>query len=86
MLPLSLAYIIILATLVLVLESSGMRLGSMGFNLVMLAVNAVLVFVIVWLIDRGRIISPAYSRLNTRDVEKLRRVYLERSQAVEGAD
>jgi NADH-quinone oxidoreductase subunit H len=86
MLPLSLAYIIVLATLVLVLESSGMRLGSMGFTLIMLGVNAVLVFVIVWLIDRGRIISPAYSRLNAKDVDKLRRVYLERPHAVEGAD
>ena len=87
MLPLALAYIILLATLVLVVESAGIRLGSMMFNLVLLAFNVVLVGLLVWWVDRGRIISPASSRLDKRDLEKLRRVVTDRSQAVaEGAD
>jgi NADH-quinone oxidoreductase subunit H len=87
MLPLALAYIILLATLVLVVESAGIRLGSMMFNLVLLAFNVVLVGLLVWWVDRGRIISPASSRLDKRDLEKLRRVATDRSQAVaEGAD
>ncbi|HET9424237.1 MAG TPA: NADH-quinone oxidoreductase subunit NuoH [Gemmatimonadaceae bacterium] len=87
MLPLALAYIILLATLVLVVENAGIRLGSMGFNLILLAFNAVLVGLLVWWVDRGRIISPASSRLDTRNLEKLRRVAIERSQPLsEGAD
>jgi NADH-quinone oxidoreductase subunit H len=86
MLPVALAYIILLATVVLVLENAGLRLGSMGFNLVLFGMNLVLVFVLFGWLDRGRIISPAYSRLERRDLEKLRRVTSDRVAAVEGAD
>ena len=87
MLPLALGYIIVLATLVLVVENAGFRLGSMMFNLILLAFNVVVVGLLVWWVDRGRLISPASSRLDKRDLEKLRRVVIERSQPVaEGAD
>jgi NADH-quinone oxidoreductase subunit H len=87
MLPVALAYIMILATVVLVLESSGLRMGSMGFNLVLLGMNLVLVVLLFGWLDRGRIISPAYSRLDRRDLDKLRRVAMERGAVIpEGAD
>jgi NADH-quinone oxidoreductase subunit H len=87
MLPVALAYIILIATVVLVLENAGIRLGSMGFNLALFGMNLVLVFVLFGWLDRGRIISPAYSRLDRRDLEKLRRVATDRGAVVpEGAD
>jgi NADH-quinone oxidoreductase subunit H len=87
MLPVSLAYIILIATVVLVLENAGLRLGTMGFNLVLFGMNLVLVFLLFGWLDRGRIISPAYSRLERRDLEKLRRIASDRAVAVsEGAD
>lgn len=87
MLPLSLSYIMILATAVLLLESNGVRMGSWGFLLSLLALNLVIVFGLFGWFDRGRIISPAYSRLDKRNLEKLRRVATERSQPLaEGAD
>jgi NADH-quinone oxidoreductase subunit H len=87
MLPVALAYIIVLATAVLVLENAGVRLGSMGFNLALFALNLVLVVVLFGWLDRGRIISPAYSRLERRDLDKLRRVATDRGAVVpEGAD
>jgi NADH-quinone oxidoreductase subunit H len=87
MLPLSLSYIVILATAVLLLESNGVRMGSIGFTLALLAMNVVIVVGLFGWFDRGRIISPAYSRLDKRNLEKLRRVAVERTQPVaEGAD
>jgi NADH-quinone oxidoreductase subunit H len=87
MLPVALAYILLLATVVLVLENAGLRLGSMGFNLVLFGMNLVLVFLLFGWLDRGRIISPAYSRLDRRDLDKLRRVAPERGAVIpEGAD
>src|ERR1044071_5247370 len=82
MLPLALSYIMVLATVVLVLESSGIRLGSMGFNLVLFAMNLVLVFVLFGWLDRGRIISPAYSRLERRDLAKLQRIAPDRGAVI----
>jgi NADH-quinone oxidoreductase subunit H len=87
MLPVALSYIMVLATLVLVLENAGLRMGTMGFNLVLLGVNLVLVVVLFGWLDRGRIISPAYSRLDRRDLDKLRRVATDRGAVIpEGAD
>jgi hypothetical protein len=72
---------------VLVLENAGLRMGTMGFNLVLLGVNLVLVVLLFGWLDRGRIISPAYSRLDRRDLDKLRRVAMERGAVIpEGAD
>ena len=44
----------------------------------MLALNVVLVVILFGVIDRGRLISPAYSRLDKRDLNKLRQARYER--------
>jgi hypothetical protein len=44
----------------------------------MLIVNIVLLVLIFGFIDRGRLISPAYSRLDRRDLDRLRRARYER--------
>ena len=86
MLPVALAYVIAIATIVLVVESSGIRLGSMMFNLILLAFNALTVGLLVFWADRGRIISPASSRIDARHLDKLRRAAQERVALSEGAD
>jgi NADH-quinone oxidoreductase subunit H len=72
MLPLSLAYIVIVAGSTLVLEYMGIHPQSWKFSVAMLGLNIVLVAIIFGVIDRGRLISPAYSRLDQRNIAKLR--------------
>ncbi len=77
MLPLALAYIVITGGAVLVLDMLQVPRGVQWFGVspfwaalgVLNLVLAVLVFVII---DRGRIISPAYSRLSPRQIAHLR--------------
>jgi NADH-quinone oxidoreductase subunit H len=78
MLPTSLAYIVIVAGFALGMQYSGIYPDSWKFAVVMLVVNIVLLAVIFGVIDRGRLISPAYSRLDKRNLDKLRRARYER--------
>jgi NADH-quinone oxidoreductase subunit H len=79
MLPLALAYIVVMASAILGLEVAGIRQGSIGFSLALLGLNIVLCVVLFGWLDRGRIISPAYSRLDKRNLEKLRKVTRDRA-------
>ena len=74
MLPLALVYIVMIASLIVVLQYLGFAQGSWPFHLGLAMLNIVMVIVLFMILDRGRIISPAYSRLNERDVAKLRAV------------
>lgn len=73
MLPLSLAYIIIIAGVILILESAGMSRGAM-YSSIMGVVNIVLVMIVFTILDHGRIISPAYGRLEAARIAQLRRM------------
>ena len=72
MLPTALAYIVIVASAVLALDASGIARTSRLFWLAMGAMNLVLVTILFVILDRGRIISPASSRLQRADVQRLR--------------
>ena len=72
MLPTALAYIVIVASAVLALDASGIARTSRLFWLAMGAMNLVLVTILFVILDRGRIISPATSRLQRADVQRLR--------------
>ncbi len=74
LLPVSLGYIVVMASAILGLDAAGLARGSWGFGLSLLAINVVLVGILLFLIDRGRIISPASSRLDKRNVDKLRAI------------
>jgi NADH-quinone oxidoreductase subunit H len=74
MLPLALVYIIVIAGAIVTLESLGFARGSWPFHLGLAMLNVVAVIVLFMILDRGRLISPAYSRLNQRDIDKLRAV------------
>jgi NADH-quinone oxidoreductase subunit H len=84
MLPVALGYVIVLASTILGLENAGILQGSWGFTGALLGLNIVLLVLLFGVLDRGRLISPAYSRLDRRDLEKLRKVTADRTHALEG--
>jgi NADH-quinone oxidoreductase subunit H len=71
MLPLALGYIIVIAAVMLGLAASGIAYGPL-YGLALFGVNLALIMILFVLVDHGRIISPAYGRLDPRELEKLR--------------
>jgi NADH-quinone oxidoreductase subunit H len=80
MLPTALAYIVVVAAATLGMEFVGIYPDSWKFSLGMLGLNIVMMTIIIGIIDRGRLISPAYSRLDKRNLAKLRNVRYERAR------
>jgi len=77
MLPLALAYVTVMAGAILVLDSLGVQRGvwAAGISLYWLilgALNVVLAALVFVILDRGRILSPAYSRISARQIAALR--------------
>ena len=72
LLPLALGYIVAVASMIVTLDALGFAQGSVPFHLGLILMNVAAVIVLFMIVDRGRVISPAYSRLNQRDVAKLR--------------
>jgi NADH-quinone oxidoreductase subunit H len=71
MLPLALAYIVISASAILALDYAGLARGWQ-FGLAMFALNAVIVVLLFVILDRGRIISPAYATAGAAEIGRLR--------------
>ncbi len=71
MLPAALSYIVIVASAILALDMAGVARGT-SFALAMGGINVVLVGILLWIADRGRLISPAYSRLDRAEMARLR--------------
>ena len=91
MLPVALTYIVVVAGATYVLDSAGVHPSDWKFAVVMLVLNIVLMGIILGVLDRGRLISPAYSRLDKRNMEKRRRGRDDRAaghrpQMAEGGD
>jgi NADH-quinone oxidoreductase subunit H len=80
MLPLVLSYIVIVAAATLGLDAAGFHPKSWQFAVAMLVLNVVLLAIIFGVVDRGRLVSPAYSRLDKRNLAKLRRATFDREQ------
>ena len=74
LLPLALGYIVAIATTIVTLDSLGFARGSVPFHAGLILLNLAAVVILFVLLDRGRVISPAYSRLNQREVARLRAV------------
>jgi NADH-quinone oxidoreductase subunit H len=79
MLPLALGYIVLIAGAVVLLESLGFARGSWPFHLGLGMLNLAAVVILFMIVDRGRLVSPAYSRLDRRDLARLRAVTAPRS-------
>jgi NADH-quinone oxidoreductase subunit H len=78
MLPIALAYITVISTVILILDRAGFTRGP-KFGAVLFGLNVVLVVALFFVLDRGRIVSPAYARLDLDEVAKLRSVAASRS-------
>ena len=74
LLPMALVYITAVASLLLGLDYAGIAHTSWAFRGAMLGMNVVFVVLVFWVLDRGRLISPAYSRLDRVGVNRLRAV------------
>jgi NADH-quinone oxidoreductase subunit H len=83
MLPLALAYIIIIAAAILVLESAGIGRGAM-YASILGALNMALVVILFAILDRGRLVSPAYGRAHRERIARLQRI-ASRSHLAAGA-
>jgi NADH-quinone oxidoreductase subunit H len=81
LLPLALGYIVAIATTIVTLDALGFARGSVPFHLGLILLNLAAVVILFVLLDRGRVISPAYSRLDAREVEKLREMSTPRRAA-----
>ncbi len=71
MLPIALAYIVIVATATLALDALGVARGPL-FSVALLAMNVVLITLLLRWLDRGKLISPASARVGPTDLERLR--------------
>jgi NADH-quinone oxidoreductase subunit H len=74
LLPLALGYIVAIATTIVTLDALGFARGSVPFHAGLILLNLAAVVFLFVLLDRGRVISPAYSRLDKREVDRLRAV------------
>jgi NADH-quinone oxidoreductase subunit H len=72
LLPMALAYIVIIASAIIGLQFAGFGPASWQFNAALFGLNVLCVLILLFGIDRGRIVSPAYSRLDRRHLERLR--------------
>ena len=80
MLPLALAYIVVLASTIVGLEAAGIGRQNWRFGAALLGLNVVCVVILFFIMDRGRLVSPAYSRLDKRNLAKLRRAVVDRGR------
>lgn len=71
MLPIALAYIVIIAAATLGLDALGVARG-VQFSLALLGLNIGLIVILLAWLDRGKLISPASARAAPTDLERLR--------------
>ncbi|MDQ6611297.1 MAG: NADH-quinone oxidoreductase subunit H, partial [Gemmatimonadota bacterium] len=71
MLPIALAYIVLIATFTLLLDYAGLARGPL-FGLALLGLNVAVVALLLSWLDRGKIISPASARVGGADLARLR--------------
>lgn len=71
MLPVALLYIAIIAVATLALDALGVARGPL-FSLALLGINAILVVLLVFWLDRGRLISPASAPVSGDELERMR--------------
>jgi len=82
MLPLALIYIVVIAAVLLGLSAAGFQQGVWQAA-ILGSVNVIFVIVLFAILDRGRIISPAYGRMHPKEIERLRRLDRRQRVAVE---
>ena len=81
LLPLALAYIVVIASAVVGLQMAGYAPTSWQFSGALFGINLVLMIALFFFFDRGRIVSPAYSRLDPRHLARVRALTAARMRA-----
>lgn len=84
LLPAALGYIVIVATAMLILDTVGVERG-LAYGLIFFGINAVLLAAFMLLLDKGRIVSPAYGRASGTELARLRAVTAARARLTRGA-
>lgn len=72
MLPTALSYVVIIAGATLGLDALGVARTNRLFTLALLGMNLVLLFVLFFVLDRGRLVSPASARARSDEIARLR--------------
>jgi NADH-quinone oxidoreductase subunit H len=80
LLPVMLAYIVLVAGTTLALDAAGVGRTNAIFGLVLFAMNIICVAAFLFFLDRGRLVSPAASRLETQELNRLREVAIRRAR------
>jgi len=73
MLPLALVYIVVIAAVMLGLSAAGIPQGTM-YAAILGSANIIFMIVLFAILDRGRLISPAYGRMNPKEIDRMRRL------------
>jgi NADH-quinone oxidoreductase subunit H len=84
MLPLALAYIVIVAGAVLALDAAGVP-RDWRYGLSLFAMNVLLIVLVFIVYDRGRLVSPASARARAEEVRRLRAAALRRARLAAAA-
>ena len=82
MLPLALIYIVVIAAIMLGLSAAGIPQGTM-YAAILGSANILFMLVLFAILDRGRLISPAYGRMNPKEIDRMRRLDARRAVAAE---
>lgn len=72
MLPVALIYLTLVSAVIVLLDKMGVGRGA-NFGYAMGALNIICVVLLFFVLDRGRLVSPASARLSPEEVERLRR-------------
>jgi NADH-quinone oxidoreductase subunit H len=73
MLPLALVYIVLIAAVMLGLSAAAIEPGML-YATILGSINVAVMIILFAILDRGRIISPAYGRMHPREIERMRQV------------
>jgi NADH-quinone oxidoreductase subunit H len=85
LLPVALGYIVVVAAVMLALDAAGVERGFV-YGLIFLGVNVVALAVFFFVVDRGRILSPASSRVSAGELAELRRITAARARLSQVGD
>jgi NADH-quinone oxidoreductase subunit H len=80
MLPLALIYIVVIAAVMLGLSAAGIQQGTM-YAAILGSANVLFMLILFAILDRGRLISPAYGRMSSKEVDRMRRLDSRRAVA-----
>ena len=86
MLPAILAYVVIIASVLLLLDRAGVVRESRTFTGALFLLNLVCVATLLLVLDRGRLLSPAASRIQKAELSRLRAVAARSTLAPEMGD